>query len=61
MNRSEAGKKGAEARHAKSPQEESEIAKKAAATRKEHDPEAFSKMGQKGGAHSHGGGRTKNE
>ncbi len=52
MDRSEAGKKGAEARHAKSPEEESKIAKKAAETRKEKDPDAFKKMGQKGGSAS---------
>jgi uncharacterized protein len=61
MTRSEAGKLGAQARHSKSPEEESEIARKAAATRKQNDPEAFSKMGQKGGAHSHGSGRKLQE
>jgi general stress protein YciG len=30
---------------------------KAAETRKENDPDAFKKMGEKGGQHSHGGGR----
>lgn len=52
---SEAGKKGAEVRHSKSPEERSEIARRAAQTRKEHDPDAFSKMGEKGGQHSHRG------
>lgn len=51
------GHAGAQARHSKSPEEESAIAKRAAQTRKEHDPEAFSKMGEKGGSakrsHSH--------
>src|SRR3990167_38261 len=49
MSVSEAGRKGAEMRHSKSPEEESAIAKKAAETRKQHDPEAFRKMGEKGG------------
>ena len=55
------GKEGAQARHNKSPEEESAIAQKAAQTRKEHDPEAFSKMGQKGGQHSHGGKNREEE
>lgn len=57
---SQAGKKGAEARHAKSPEEESRIAKKAAETRKERDPDAVSKMGEKGGQAS-GGHRGSDE
>lgn len=57
MSRSEAGRKGAQARHAKSPEEESRIAQKAAATRKANNPDAFREMGAKGGRSSHGGGR----
>jgi general stress protein YciG len=49
----EAGLKGAQARHAKSPEEESAIARKAAHTRKEQDPEAFQKMGRKGAEARH--------
>jgi len=45
--RQEAGRKGAEARHAKSSGEESAIAKKAAATRKQK--ESSSKTGRRGG------------
>lgn len=45
----QAGRKGTQARHAKSSQEESRIAKKAAQTRKERDPQVFQKMGEKGG------------
>jgi len=61
MSRSEAGRRGAEARHAKSPEEESRIAQKAAATRKANNPNAFREMGAKGGKTSHGGGRKKGE
>lgn len=61
MSRSEAGRKGAEARHAKSPEEESRIAKKAAETRKANNPNAFREMGAKGGKSSHGGGRKRKE
>jgi len=46
--RQEAGRKGAEARHAKSSRDDSP-AKKAAATRKREDSSAFKKMGAKGG------------
>lgn len=49
----EAGQKGAQVRHAKSPEEESAIARKAAQTRKEADPEAFRKMGEKGAEARH--------
>lgn len=58
--RQEAGKKGAEARHDKSPEEESEIARKAAETRKE-DPDAFKKMGEKGGSSRGQDGSTSEE
>jgi len=61
MSRSDAGRKGAQARHAKSPEEESRIAKKAAETRKASNPNAFREMGAKGGKTSHGGGRRKKD
>jgi general stress protein YciG len=53
MSREEAGRRGAEARHAISEEEESEIARKAARTRKKHDPNAFHDMGRKGGQARH--------
>jgi general stress protein YciG len=43
------GAVGAEARHDKSPEEESRIARKTARTRMENDPDAFREMGRKGG------------
>lgn len=61
MSRSEAGRKGAQARHAKSSEEESRIAQKAAATRKANNPNAFREMGSKGGKSSHGGGRRRKD
>ena len=59
MSRADAGRKGALARHAKSPEEESAIAKKAAETRKANNPDAFRERGAKGGRTSHGGGRRR--
>src|SRR3989338_2999806 len=53
MSVSEAGRKGAEIRHSKSPEEESAIARKAAETRRENDPNAFSKMGKAGAEARH--------
>ena len=44
MNREEAARKAAHARHNKSKEEESAIARKAAQTRIENDPDAFKKM-----------------
>jgi general stress protein YciG len=61
MSRSQAGREGAKARHAKSPEEESRIAKKAAETRKANNPNAFREMGAKGGKSSHGGGRKRKD
>ena len=47
------GRKGAVARHNKSPVEESDIARRAAAKRKERDPDTFRKMGRDGGRAPH--------
>jgi general stress protein YciG len=43
------GRLGAQARHSKSPEDESKIAQEAARTREAHHPGAFHEMGAKGG------------